>query len=375
MTSPSVSQDSSGSILDIRARLARRVLPVSHLVPCPELEKASRRVLASWLSRDDHGLAESTLAAELAALASAGQAAMNGDDSGIAVLAGSELRGRLLDDLRSELIRAWSEDGEPEDKHSVRLLKALEDMRAVIVSRETFALIETSPGLDGLELIAEVAHDLRSPLTSILTLAETLRRGNSGEVNDIQRRQLGLIYSAALALSATASDVMELAHGGELLSDERGPLSVTEVFESVRDIVQPMAEEKGLEVRLRPPADDHRQGYLVALSRVLLNLTTNSLKFTDEGFVEISATPRGPLHLEFSVRDTGPGIEPEALLKLYHPFRCEPGRPGYYFSGTGLGLVICRKLVAAMGSELRVETRPGSGTRFYFEAEMPPVSL
>jgi signal transduction histidine kinase len=159
------------------------------------------------------------------------------------------------------------------------------------------------------------------------------------------------------------------------LSEERAPLSVTDVLESVQNIVQPMAEEKGLEVQLQPPMDDQRLGHALALSRVLLNLTTNSLKFTGEGFVEISAEPRGPLRLEFSVRDSGPGIPSDALLKLYQPFRREPGRPGYYFSGTGLGLVICRKLVAAMGSELRVETSPGWGTRFYFKAEMPPISL
>ena len=151
------------------------------------------------------------------------------------------------------------------------------------------------------------------------------------------------------------------------------PLSVTDVFQSVHDIVQPMAEEKGLEIRLRAPSDDRRLGHALALSRVLLNLTTNALKFTSQGFVEVAAEPRGPLRLEFSVRDTGPGIPSDALLKLYQPFRREPGRPGYYFSGTGLGLVICQRLVAAMGSELQVETRSGWGTRFYFETEIPPA--
>ena len=143
-------------------------------------------------------------------------------------------------------------------------------------------------GPDGMELVVEVAHDLRSPLTSILFLAETLQRARSGPINAVQERQLGLIYSAAFGLSSLASDVIELARGGDRLVDlDPLPFSVADIFESVRDIVQPIAEEKGLQVRLQMPTDDFRVGYPVALSRVLLNLTTNALKFTADGYVEV----------------------------------------------------------------------------------------
>jgi len=106
---------------------------------------------------------------------------------------------------------------------------------------------------------------------------------------------------------------------------------------------------------------------------VLLNLTTNALKFTDEGFIEVAARSSGATEVEFSVRDTGRGINPAALATLYQPFRRAPGRRGYCFSGTGLGLTICRRLVAAMGSELEFDTGPGLGTRFYFQVELPPA--
>jgi signal transduction histidine kinase len=110
------------------------------------------------------------------------------------------------------------------------------------------------------------------------------------------------------------------------------------------------------------------------LSRVLLNLTTNALKFTDHGYVELSATPAGRHDLEFSVRDTGHGISREALETLYQPFRrVESRRGGYCFSGTGLGLAICRRLVEAMGATLEVETKPAWGTRFHFRLEMEPA--
>jgi signal transduction histidine kinase len=231
-------------------------------------------------------------------------------------------------------------------------------------------------GPGGLDLVVEVAHDLRSPLTSVLFLAETLQRGHSGPVTEIQRRQLGLIYSAALGLSAVTSDIIELARGGDRLVDtEPAPFSVVEILESVRDIVQPIAEEKGLEIRLSPPPSDQRLGHPLAVSRVLLNLTTNALKFTDEGHVEIAAVTGDRNTMDLEVADTGRGISQEALETLYQPFRRVSSRQGgYCFSGTGLGLAICRRLVEAMGSTLEVDTAPDRGTRFHFRLDLPPAS-
>ena len=231
-------------------------------------------------------------------------------------------------------------------------------------------------GPDGLELVVEVAHDLRSPLTSILFLAETLQRGRSGAVNAVQERQLGLIYSAAFGLSSVASDVIELARGGDRLVDlDPIPFSVTDILESVRDIVQPIAEEKNLTVRLTAPEIDFRVGHPVALSRVLLNLTTNALKFTGEGFVELSAVQGSGGSVEFSVRDTGRGIPPQSMATLFEPFRRRQKPGEYAFSGSGLGLSICRKLVEAMGSVMQVETAPGYGTRFYFVLDLPVAGM
>ncbi|HXH63415.1 MAG TPA: ATP-binding protein, partial [Gemmatimonadales bacterium] len=111
-----------------------------------------------------------------------------------------------------------------------------------------------------------------------------------------------------------------------------------------------------------------------ALSRVLLNLTTNALKFTEVGSVVVSARVTGPSRMEFAVRDTGPGIDQESMKNLYQPFvRGDVSRRAK-FSGSGLGLAICRKLVAAMGGELQVDSRPGCGTRFWFELELPPAN-
>ena len=334
-------------------------------------KKCVERVLKRWQFTDPGTGTQAEVEDLLAELVAAleGGAERVAPDSRLLSVTGR----RLLTLLRSELLAEWSRGSAPPTPYSMlATLAAFESVGMVIESGWDRQLSGGLSGPDGLSLVVEVAHDLRSPLTSILFLAETLQRGQSGDVNELQHRQLGLIYSAALGLSTVASNVIELARGGERLADDQpAPFSVTDILESVHDIVHPMAEEKGLTVRLLPPASDHRLGYPHALSRVLLNLTTNALKFTEDGFVEIVTREVDLTLVEFSVRDSGPGISGKALETLYLPFR--PSGDRYAFSGTGLGLELSRRLVEAMGSELLVETKPRWGTRFYFTLRLKPV--
>jgi signal transduction histidine kinase len=282
---------------------------------------------------------------------------------------------RILQELRSRFLeQAAALDPSPDGGALLRVLSAAEAVSKALETDWRQRFSDRLSGPDGLELVVEVAHDLRSPLTSILFLAETLRRGRSGPLTPLQERQLGLIYAAAFGLTSVASDVIELARGGERQLDlEPLPFSVADIFESVRDIVLPIAEEKGLEVRFLPGEEGLRIGYPVALSRVLLNLTTNALKFTDEGYVEVRVEPLAGGELEFAVRDTGRGIPPHSMAMLFEPFRRRQRDREYAFSGSGLGLSICRKLVEAMQSDLRVETAAVEGTRFSFVLNLPAV--
>lgn len=290
----------------------------------------------------------------------------------------SSLGRRLLELLRGEIVEGWRDFGAP-DSGLLPLLIAIERVRVTIQPNWAQTFAAQLSGADGLALLMDVAHDLRSPLTSILVLAETLQRGQSGVVNEVQRRQLGLIYTAALGLSSVASDIIEFTQGGDqLVESEPSAFSVTAMLESVRDIVRPIAEEKRLTVRLLAPTNDQRIGHPVALSRILLNLTTNALKFTDQGYVEIVAQEVDGTNgagtgsrLEFAVRDSGRGIPSDKITTLFQPLRKEAGRRGQLFSQTGLGLTICRKLASALKSELKVESRTGWGTRFYFEVDLP----
>jgi len=284
---------------------------------------------------------------------------------------------RLTELLRRRLLRelAAPASGIPAAE-ALLLLAAADRIHEMVEPDWAGHFADRLSGPDGMELVVEVAHDLRSPLTSILFLAETLQRGRSGPVNQVQERQLGLIYSAAFGLSSMASDVIELARGGDRLVDlDPTPFSIRDILESVRDIVQPIAEEKGLEVHIEAPDTDFRTGHPVALSRVLLNLTTNALKFTSEGRVEVHVSTGDGEAVHFSVRDTGRGIPAEAMLMMFEPFRRRREEGDYAFSGSGLGLSICRKLVEAMGSSLLVETTSAQGTRFHFSLQLPVASL
>jgi signal transduction histidine kinase len=306
-------------------------------------------------------------------------------ESGVSGIGGEDApiegsRAVLLSDLaelvQAEILELWSEGSTPVTApETLDALAAMHRLRSLILPDRESDVAARLAQPSGLDLIIEVAHDIRSPLTSILFLSEALRGGHSGEVNEVQRRQLGLIYSAALGLISIAGDVMELAKGGTRLPEESpAPFSVSEVFDSVREMVQPMAEEKGIVLRMVAPDQDHYLGHPTPLSRVLLNLTTNALKFTDQGFVEVEGRDVRRSLVLFSVRDTGRGMDPSEVENLYEPFRRASHRDGYLFSGTGLGLSIARRLVEAMGSRLEVESRRNWGTRFFFELELPLAS-
>jgi signal transduction histidine kinase len=327
---------------------------------------------AEWERAVEHAAGAEEAAVHLAQLCTAIRHIAAAQEAPLNAVPRNALSRHMLGLVRSSFIERARALPALDPAQLLHILHAVEQVGQYLEADWSQRFTDRLSAPDGLELVVEVAHDLRSPLTSILFLAETLQRGRSGAVNEIQERQLGLIYSAAFGLSSVASDVIELARGGDRLVDlDPIPFSVTDILESVRDIVQPIAEEKNLAVRVSSPEIDFRIGHPVALSRVLLNLTTNALKFTAEGFVEVTAVQRSGREIEFSVRDTGRGIPPQSMATLFDPFRRRQKPGEYAFSGSGLGLSICRKLVEAMGAVMEVETSPGYGTRFYFVLDLP----
>jgi len=282
------------------------------------------------------------------------------------------LHTQLAHALRREVLALTSERDDPAP--TLAVVRALEQTIEAVSGEDAEDLRTRLGNPDAFELLIEVAHDLRSPLTSILFLSETLRVGHSGAVNDVQRSQLGLMYSAALGLVSVSSDIVDLARGSRgLIDGEPEPYSVAEMFRGVEEMVRPMAEEKRIELRVVVSEHEQAHGHPVALGRVILNLTTNALKFTDEGFVEIGVQRRTRTQLEFYVRDTGRGISEDRQKELFQPFKKRIARDGHFFSGSGVGLSIARRLVRSMGSELHLETAPGWGTRFSFLLDTAPL--
>ena len=220
-----------------------------------------------------------------------------------------------------------------------------------------------------LEAVIEVAHDMRSPLASILFLVDAIQRGQSGPVSPVQERQLGLIYGAALGLNSMASDVIDAVRGHRLVDGLPVPFSISETISNVCAVVRPIGEEKGLPIHIVLPKADSRVGYPSAVNRVLVNLTTNALRYTEEGSVSVGCSEMADDVVEFWVVDTGRGIPDNVLAMLYDGFR--PGSVGMRFSSAGLGLAICRSLLEAMGSTLQVQTAMDKGTRFSFQVKLP----
>lgn len=286
---------------------------------------------------------------------------------------------RVLEALRRTFLEhAEAPDVREEATEVVRVLRAFERVQDALDLDAAHRFAARLTGSDAQQLVVEMAHDMRSPLGSILILAERLRAhpgGNAGDLAPIQQRQLGLIYSAAFGLSALAGDVIELARGGTTLMEQQPiAFSVSDVLQSILDILRPMAEEKRLTMRVTGPSADVRIGHPAALNRVLLNLATNAIKFTNTGAVDVVCRELDRSRVEFSVRDTGRGIPPHVMNNLFEAFRQRQSPGDYAFSSAGLGLSICQKLILAMGANLGVETELEKGTRFHFILDLPQPS-
>jgi len=272
--------------------------------------------------------------------------------------------------FRARFLQKSAAERQPVDGHDVaRIIATLEQLVEGPAEHEDNEFTRRLSSPDALRAVVEMAHDMRSPLGSILFLVDSIRRGQSGPVTQVQERQLGLIYGAALGLSNLASDVVDAINGDRLVDGQRVPFSITEILLGVCAIVRPLGEEKGIVINTTFPQVDGRLGYPSALSRVLLNLSTNALRYTEHGSVSIGCIEHSATLVEFWVEDTGRGIPDAVLSMLFDGFR--PGSVGMRFSSAGLGLAICRNLIEKMGSMLTVDTAVEEGTRFSFRIELP----
>ena len=215
------------------------------------------------------------------------------------------------------------------------------------------------------DFLAVVSHELRTPLNAIGGYADLLSSGVSGDLTDKQTRHVDRIKVGARHLAHLIDEILAYARveaGREDLELEQVDLGV--VAREALVVLEPDAVEKGLDMELDAPA----RGPSVLTDRgkvrqILVNLLSNAVKYTEEGRVDLKVRPvDGSVELE--VRDTGIGIEPAALDRIFEPFWQAESPNTRTIGGTGLGLSVNRRLVDLLGGGIRVESEPGRGSTF-----------
>ncbi len=218
------------------------------------------------------------------------------------------------------------------------------------------------------EFLANMSHELRTPLTAVLGMSESLQEGVYGPLNERQTHSVQIIESSGRHLLALITDVLDLSKiGAGTLDVQLGTVLVKSVCQASLRFVQQSAHKKHLALTSQLDeqvsvirADERR------LKQILVNLLANAVKFTpDGGAVGLEVTgdvERG--EARFTVWDTGIGIAPEDIARLFQPFiQLDTGLARHY-DGAGLGLALVARLVELHGGRVWVESEPGRGSRF-----------
>ena len=225
------------------------------------------------------------------------------------------------------------------------------------------------------DFLAMMSHEIRTPMNGVLGLGEVLERT---QLNADQGEMLGMIHESAGALLQILDDLLDYSkiEAGRL-TIEAEPIDMRDLVDNAVGLLAGRAHEKGLKVRvdIAPEVAASLRGDSVRLRQILFNLLGNAIKFTLTGEVDVRVAlveqTQQIQTLEMSVEDTGIGIEPEVQAGLFEPFVQAESSTTRRFGGTGLGLTICRKLIALMGGELYLQSTPGVGTRMTVRLAMP----
>jgi len=221
--------------------------------------------------------------------------------------------------------------------------------------------------------LANMSHELRTPLNGILGYTQILRRDK--QLTSQQQEGIDIIHRSGEYLLTLINDILDLSkvEAGKI---ELYPSNfyLNEFLKGLRDLFRMRAEEKGISFIYKaltplPPvirADEKR------LRQILINLLSNAMKFTQRGGVYLKVSYHQD-HMRFQVEDTGVGIAPEEIKKIFLPFQ-QVGDFNYRTEGTGLGLSISQKLIEMMGGSLHVDSVPGKGSIFWTELNLPEVS-
>lgn len=247
-------------------------------------------------------------------------------------------------------------------------------MQAVEIERSREAL--ESARLKS-EFVANMSHEIRTPLNAIIGITELL---GDTYPTDIQKRYLRTLSDSSELLLTLINDVLDFSKiDAGKLELESLEFSIISVIESQADLLSPRARSKSVNIVTSIDSDMPTQmrGDAGRIAQVLLNLIGNAIKFTERGHIDVRAsmeeTDGRHSIVRFEVVDTGEGMAPEAIARLFQPFTQADSSTSRKHGGTGLGLSICKRLVEAMGGRIGVESSVGAGSKFWFTLPLEVV--
>lgn len=216
-------------------------------------------------------------------------------------------------------------------------------------------------------LVANVSHDLRTPLSAILGYNEMLQEGLYGELDEQQQRILRRVVSSAKRLLGMINSLLDQAQieAGSLKLRQEA-FAPSSLVASVENIMRLVAEAKGLELsaEITPGLPTCLWGDPDRIQQILLNLVENAIKFSPSGQVSVRLYPAGTNFWGMQVRDTGPGIPPEFQQYIFEPFRRGDESTTREQNGVGLGLSIVKQLALLMGGSVELASEVGQGSCF-----------
>ncbi|HUF26037.1 MAG TPA: ATP-binding protein [Gemmatimonadaceae bacterium] len=253
----------------------------------------------------------------------------------------------------------------PFDDRDQERMRVIADHASIVLRKSELLERAQAANEAKMTFLATISHELRTPLTALTGYGELLADGVLGEMPEVQRDAVERMRAVTQQLTLMIDEVLAftaLDEGREVIASRA--TDGAEILDRAVAVLEPLAERKGLDfVRLAafesaPLVTDPEKA-----RQILVNLGGNAIKFTDRGEVSFSVACIAG-EVRFDVRDTGPGIPPDALPKLFRPFsQLDTGLTRRH-GGTGLGLYVCRRLAEMLGGRIEVESAVGEGSRF-----------
>ena len=216
------------------------------------------------------------------------------------------------------------------------------------------------------EFVSNVSHELRTPLNAILGYSHLILGEIYGSISEDQQSALRGVVRNADDLLHLINNLLDLSKiDGGMSSLETGPVDIPDLFEDVMVALKPLIDKKSLYARHDPVALPAIQSDANKIRQVLVNLLSNSIKFTSQGGITIEMEDQpGRGGIEIRIQDTGIGIKPEDLSKIFDAFHQVDGTTTREFGGSGLGLTIVKQLVDLLKGDIRVQSEFGKGSTF-----------